>query len=146
MKTIVILITSMLIAASISAQTYIAPPFKGKSTSAVDIERIQITKSYTIVHMKCTSPESFIGGGWACITNTTYIQDIARNKKYTLLKVKGIPQCPRKYNFTKPGQTIRFKLYFPRIRYDVRRIHIIEDMNDVANPFNFFDVYLKPVA
>ena len=39
-----------------------------------------------------------------------------------------------------------FKLYFERVRHNVRQIHLIEDLEDVANPFNFFNIYLKPVA
>lgn len=146
MKTVSLLITSLLFACSLYAQTYINPPFEGKATAMVDIDKIQITKKHTIVYMSCESPETFIYGGWACITRTTYILDVKKKKKYPLTKVKGIPVCPKKYYFTKPGQTLRFKLYFPKLKYDVRHIHIIEDLENVQNPFNFFNVYLKPLA
>ena len=146
MKTLGIVLTIILFSLNLNAQTYIKPPFKGQSTSAVQIGKVQITKTHTIVHMSCSAPDEFIYGGWACFTNTAYIQDAKTKKKYNLIKVKGIPQCPYKFNFSKPGQTIYFKLYFERVRYNVRSIHLIEDLNDVANPFNFFDVYLKPIA
>ena len=146
MKTLGIVLTIILFSLNLNAQTYIKPPFKGQSTSAVQIGKVQITKTHSIVHMSCSAPDEFIYGGWTCFTNTAYIQDAKTKKKYNLIKVKGIPQCPYKFNFSKPGQTIYFKLYFERVRYNVRSIHLIEDLNDVANPFNFFDVYLKPIA
>lgn len=147
MKIINLLTTILLFfAVSLSAQTYIEPIYKGKSTSAVDVDKVEITKTYTIVHMSCTAPEEFVYGGWACLTNTSYIQDIDTKKTYSLIKVKGIPTCPNKYNFTKPGQTIHFKLFFPPVRHNVRKINIIEDLDNVANPFNFFNVLLKPLA
>ena len=131
MKTLGIVLTIILFSLNLNAQTYIKPPFKGQSTSAVQIGKIQITKTHTIVHMSCSAPDEFIYGGWACFTNTAYIQDAKTKKKYNLIKVKGIPQCPYKFNFSKPGQTIYFKLYFERVRYNVRSIHLIEDLNDV---------------
>lgn len=131
---------------SLQAQTYINPPFKGKSTSLVDIEKVEFVGKYTIVHMKVVAPESYIFGGWACITRSTYIEDVKRGKRYRLIKVKGIPVCPEKYMFTRPGQVLRFRLYFPKLKYNVNHIHIIEDLYDVQNPFNFFNVYLRPLA
>ncbi len=146
MKTLGILFTIVLFSLNLSAQTYIKPPFKDQSTSAVKIGKVQITKTHTIVHMSCSAPDEFVYGGWACFTSTAFIQDVETKKKYKLIKSRGIPQCPAKFNFSKPGQTIYFKLYFERVRHNVRNIHLIEDLNDVANPFNFFNVYLQPVA
>jgi hypothetical protein len=146
MKTLGLLLTIILFTITLNAQTYIKPPFKGQSTAAVGIDKIEITETHTVVHMSCTAPKEFTYGGWACITNSTYIEDIKTKKKYNLIKVKGIPQCPNKFNFSEPGQTIHFKLYFERINHSVRNINIIEDLKDVANPFNFFNVYLKPIA
>lgn len=128
-------------------QTYINPPFEGKSTSMVDIQKIEITKEFTIVHMSCTTPDEEIFSGWtACIMRTTYLYDVKRKVRHRLVKARGIPYCPDQYYFTGPGQKIVFKLYFPPIRYDVRHIHIIEDVQDLQNPFNFFNVYLQPLA
>ncbi len=149
MKLIGLVIASLLFTQNLTAQTYIDPPFEGKSTALVHIDKIKFTKKYTIVYMTCVAPKSFVFGGWACITQSTYIEDVARKKKYELIKVKGIPVCPNKYNFTKDGQAIKFKLFFPKLKYNVRHIHIIEDLKDaqnVQNPFNFFNVYLKPIA
>ena len=146
MKTLGILFTIVLFSLNLSAQTYIKPPFKDQSTSAVKIGKVQITKTHTIVHISCSAPDEFVYGGWACFTSTAFIQDVETKKKYKLIKSRGIPQCPAKFNFSKPGQTIYFKLYFERVRHNVRNIHLIEDLNDVANPFNFFNVYLQPVA
>ncbi len=94
MKTIGLLIISLLFVYHAQAQTYINPPFEGKATAMVDIDKIQITKENTIVYMSCEAPESFIYGGWACITSTTYILDVKRNKKYPLTQVKRIPKSP----------------------------------------------------
>jgi hypothetical protein len=127
-------------------QTYINPPFEGKSTAMVDISKIEFTKKHTIVYMTCTTPKEFALGGWACITRTSYILDVAANKKYELIRSKGIPYCPNKYKFSGSYQTVKFKLYFPRIKHDIRHIHIIEDLSNTTNPFNFFNVYLKPLA
>ena len=127
-------------------QTYLNPPFEGKSTAMVDITKIEFTKKYTIVYMSCTTPEEFSLGGWACITRSTYILDVNSKKKHKLIRSKGIPYCPNKYKFSGSYQTINFKLYFPKINYDVRHIHIIEDLSNVTNPFNFYNVYLKPLA
>jgi hypothetical protein len=146
MKTLGILFTIILLSLNLTAQTYMQPPFTGQSTSAVQIGKVQITKTHTIVHMSCTAPDEFVYGGWACFTNSAFLEDVKTKKKYKLIKSRGIPKCPNQFNFSKPGQTIRFKLYFERVRHNVRNIHIIEDLNNVANPFNFFNVYLKPVA
>ena len=128
------------------SQTYLSPPFEGKATAMVDIYKIEITKKYTIVYMSCTTPKEFAEGGWACISLGTYIEDVDKKKRYEMIKSKGIPYCPNKYRFTGSAQTIKFKLYFPKLRYSVRHIHVVEDVKELQNPFNFYNIYLEPLA
>lgn len=144
MKKISTLITLIFVfAISLTAQTYINPPFEEAKTPAVDIKKVEITKNYTIVTFVCTAPETFVYGGWACASPDMYIEDIDRKKKYYIQKAKGIPMCPDKHTFTKPGESIRFQLYFPKLRHDVRNINIVEH---AENGFTFYKIYLKPVA
>ena len=125
--------------ASTFGQIYIKPKYERRANSRVGITKIQITKKHTIVYCKYTSTFS----GHACVSPKMFIEDLKTKKRYKLIKTEKIPLCPKQYMFSEAGHKFDFVLYFERVPHSVRYINMIEDM---ANGFNFYKIFLEPVA
>ncbi len=140
MKKLFITVAILAVTTTIAlTQTYIKPKYQKRGNPRVELEKVQITKKYTIVYCTYTSTSE----GHACVDKDMYIKDLASKKTYPLIKAVGISICPKRKNFKKAGHRFKFKLYFPKVKYNVRNIHIIEN---VPNAFNFVKVHLQPVA
>lgn len=135
----IIILSILFFATVVNAQTYLKPKYEKRTNNRVEIDKIQITKTRTIVSFTYTSEFA----GHACIDQAMYIQDVKTKKKYPLVKAVGIPICPEQRVFADKGHTFKFKLIFPKVPYSVRYVNLVEDM---TNGFNFINVYLKPLA
>ena len=141
MRTFIItIIISCFVIASTFGQTYIKPKYKTRANPRVDITKIQITKKHTIVHCKYISNK---GGTHANIAANVYLEDIKTKQKYKFIKAGNIPIYPIQRPLLKAGDTFDFKIYFERIPHQVRYINMIES---ALNGFNFYKIYLQPVA
>ena len=140
MRTLIItIIISCLAIASSYGQTYIKPKYERRANPRVSISKVQITKKYTVVHCRYTSTFS----GHACVSPSMFIEDLKTKKRYKLVKTEKIPLCPKQYMFSEKGHKFDFVLYFERVPHTVRYINMIEDM---ANGFNFYRIFLRPLA
>ena len=140
MRTFIItIIISCLAVASTFGQTYIKPKYDRRANARVGITKVRITKTHTVVYCKYTSTFP----GHACVSRSMFIEDLKTKKRYKLVKTEKIPFCPKQYMFSEKGHKFDFVLYFERIPHSVRYMNMIEDM---ANGFNFYKIYLQPVA
>lgn len=140
MKKLFFTVAILLVTTTIAlTQTYIKPKYEKRGNPRVELEKIQITKKFTIVYCTYTARSE----GNACVDKGMYIKDLASKKTYPLIKTEGISICPRQKLFNKAGYTFHFKLYFPKIKHNVKYIHIIEN---IPNAFNFVKVHLVPAA
>ena len=130
---------------SIFAQVTLSPKVDRKDEYTLVIEKIEHTASNTIVHCLHTAPFTYEKGGWVNIRPNTYLIDRATSIKYPLLEAKGIPTAPGKHQYANAGQTLSFRLIFPKLPSSCRLVDFIECEND-SSCFNFYGVHLSPAA
>jgi hypothetical protein len=118
------------------AQTIMEPNFGLKSPETIEIRKIEITESETVVYL---SIENKISGGYFCADKSIFLieSDGTRRK---LLKAKGIPACPDTYKFKNIGEKLQFSLEFPPVKKGTVCVDIIEECNQ--NCFSFYGITL----
>lgn len=126
MKNLLIHLFFFNIIVSSFAQTISTPFFASVSNHPITIEKIYSTPKNTIVNL--TIENQIINGNF-CVDKNTYIIDILSGKKYKLIKVLNIPNCPSAYNFKFIGETLNFQLVFQKIDSKTKYINLIENCN-----------------
>ena len=116
------------------AQTYVEPVFDRCDYSELHINRIEVTKDTTFVHCTLTLP----AGNWATISKDTYLYDIERKLKYTIIKSPDLPYSPERKTFILGGD-IPVLFCFPSIK-NATKFDFIENPDKKA----FFSVLDKP--
>lgn len=95
-----------------------------RSTTAhtnITLEYIVITENYTLVKIALKNDPAY---GWCNISPNTYIE--VGGIHYTMTKADGIAIAPEKTYFSKIGEMLYFRLYFPAIPKDATKIDLIE--------------------
>lgn len=118
------------------SQIILQPNYALKSHETLEIVRIEITPSGTII--SC-SIENRLEGGQFCADRNIVITtpDLQRIR---LVSAYGIPVCPDAYKFKSPGEKLDFTLTFPPLKEGTGWIDLIEDCQD--NCFSFYGVTL----
>ncbi len=98
-----------------------------KTHSTLNVDKIEITKTQTIVFLTI---ENKIQTGSFCADNNIILKNSNGNETYKIIKTEGIPTCPDSYKFKNVGETLSFKLYFPVIHKSIKTIDIIENCSD----------------
>jgi len=122
--------------ANLFSQSYISPNYALKSHETLELLKVELTPSKTILHL---SIENRIEGGTFCADRNIYLLD-PEGKKFELKKSLGIPTCPDSYKFKSIGEKLQFTLEFPPFKPGTKWIDIIEDCNN--NCFSFYGVTL----
>jgi hypothetical protein len=118
------------------SQAILKPNYGLKSHETLTIEKVELTRSATIVSF---SIENKIDNGSFCVDRRTYIIDPAGNR-YRMISAAGIPLCPASYNFKTQGEILVFQLTFPRLPNEPAYINIIEECAEYC--FSFYGVTL----
>jgi len=118
----------------LNAQVYNKPIAGKQSHPELEITKIEINQTETVVSLKITNKLS--NGGWFCADKNIYIKDTKGTKTLNLIKSENIPTCPDQFEFSYSGQTLEFKLFFPPIPKEIRFIDLIEDCNNECFSFN----------
>ena len=94
------------------------------------ITQIRIQDSQTIIDFECgnAKPE---GGFYEYFQIDKSAVIIVDGKRYQVTKVGGIKISPEKTYFTRPNETIRFKLYFPAINKTARVLDFVESPTSI---------------
>ena len=79
------------------------------------------------------------------MSGSTYLLDRWRNKKYYILRAEGIPLQPERHYFDYAGQSLSFRLFFPRLPANVSKVDLIE-CPDRYDCFNTYGIYLTEEA
>ena len=89
------------------------------------ITKIRIQDSQTIIDFECgnAKPE---GGYYEYIQIEKSAVIVVDGKTYQMTKVGGIKISPEKSYFTRPNETLSFKLYFPPINKSARSLDFVE--------------------
>ncbi len=122
----------------LNAQVYENPIAGKQSHPELEITKIEITDSETIISLKVTNKRS--QGGWFCADENIYIKNSTGIEVYQLIKSENIPTCPNQHEFAYTGEILEFKLYFEKISDDIKFIDLIENCNNAC--FSFFNIIL----
>lgn len=120
-----------------TAQTIIFPSYTNRDDSNVEISRISLTDTLTIIEMYFLAP---LDDTWICADKNFHIKPYNSNDRLFLVLVKDIPLCPKREKITRDKIYKKFLLFFPILDSSVKRIDIIEK---AKNGFNFYGVWLE---
>ncbi|GAA3648871.1 hypothetical protein [Flavivirga jejuensis] len=94
-----------------------------------EIEKVELTEKETILHFHVRKPR----GGWIYIPSATYIESSLTNEgRLYVIKGEGVGVA-EKYYLSRTAE-IRYKLYFPALRKDVKEINY-DESNSRGNKF-----------
>ncbi len=114
------------------AQVYDNPVFDRTDVPMLHIDKIEITKTATVVH--CTYIA--VAGSWANISRDVYLQDEKTKKKSPLVKCDGFPFGPEKKTFLF-DESYEVSFYFSPTEFQ-GKVDFIENPNDQA--FNIYGI------
>jgi thiol-disulfide isomerase/thioredoxin len=114
------------------------PVFDAWATSALEIEKIEMSDSTTTFHIRAFyRPQN-----WIRIAQETFIRESGTDEKLTVVDAVGI-ELGEKFFMSESGET-SFKLYFPPLKPEVTKIDFIECESDGC--FNIWGIHLTEGA
>jgi len=119
------------------AQTIIFPSYTNRDNPNVEISRITLTDTLTIVEMYFFA---LLEDAWICVDKNFHIKPDNSNNCFFLVLAEDISLCPERDIITYAMIFKKFLLYFPILDSSVRRIDIIEKAKD---GINFYGVWLE---
>ncbi|MCU0340116.1 MAG: OmpA family protein [Spirosomaceae bacterium] len=158
------IVTLLLIGLSYSAIaqkiTTLSPYIERQSQNYVEMTKVELTETYTIISFIYKNPER--GGrnseldrvfpGIFRESSTQWIQIDPRSrlykpgdaaKKFRFVKAEGIPVSPDSL-IVKPGQEVRFKVYFRRLDPGIEVFDFFEGQNNGRQQFwNYYGVHIR---
>lgn len=121
-----------------NAQVYENPIAGKQSHPELEITKIEITDSSTIISLKVTNKRD--DGGWFCADENIFIKNSKGSEIYELISSENIPVCPNQHEFIKSGEVLEFQLTFPKISDQIKFIDLIENCNNAC--FSFHGIIL----
>ena len=97
------------------------PVFDTRNTSMIEIDKIEMSDSATILHIDTYSRQ----GSWIAIAEKTFIRENGSDEKLMLTHTEGI-KIDERAMIPESG-TLSFKLFFPPLKPEVTKIDYIED-------------------
>lgn len=140
-RTLILLMVSPVIYLQVIAQTLEHPVFSDKSHPTLYIDSIVHTQMVSVFHMSVVNQLNE-GDAWFCADENIIIQNIEENYQVKLYRTEGIPVCPEMHHFKEVGESLNFKLFFPRIPDDISSVDLIENCED--NCFKISEIILDP--
>ena len=137
-KQILLSLAVILLAKVAFCQIYDNPIAGKQSHPDLEITRIEITDSSTIVSLKVTNKLS--SGGWFCADKNIYLKNSNGLETYYLINSENIPVCPEKHEFAYTGEVLEFNLYFEKIAENIQFIDLIENCSNAC--FSFHGIIL----
>ena len=122
----------------VNAQIYERPIAGKQSHPELEITKIEITDSSTIISLKVTNKRD--DGGWFCADRNIFIKNSKGSEVYELISSENIPVCPKQHEFKKEGEVLDFILTFPKISAQIKFIDLIENCNNAC--FSFHGIIL----
>ena len=145
MKKITAIIICLLTISNVFAQLTVNPKIDSRDGFSLIIEEVELTEDFTIVYCKHVASLVYDRGGWVTISPDTYLMDRTSNEKYSLITARGIPISPSKHYYNAKGETLSFRLVFPRISSNCTLIDLVECPNS-KDCFNFYGIHLNKAS
>ena len=98
------------------------PLFDVRNTSMIEIDKIEMSDSATILHIDAFS----MAGSWIAIAGNTYIRESGSDEKLMITRTEGIDMNERM--IIPESGTASFQLFFPPLNPHVTKIDYLEDI------------------
>ena len=112
------------------------PVFEVRNNGSVEIEKIEMTDSATILYFDAFLPKTY----WIMISPETYIRESDTEEKLLITGSKGI-DLGKQVQMPESGKT-SFRLFFPPLKPEVVKIDFIE--SDCDECFKIWGIHLLP--
>jgi hypothetical protein len=122
---------------NVNSQTITKPNYALKSHETLEISKVDITPTATLIYFTVENKRN--EGGNFCADKNIYLI-YPDSKRLRLTKASNIPVCPDTYNFKSIGEKLQFTLEFPPLNPVTKWIDIIEECS--SNCFWFYGVTL----
>jgi len=116
------LATVLLSCALLNAQEIVQPNYGLKNPETIEVIRIRLTGTQTLVDM---SIQNRVSNGYFCVDENTYLE-YGNGVKMKMKNVSGLPLCPENYEFRSVGEKVYFTLAFNKLPEDVDWFDIVE--------------------
>jgi hypothetical protein len=73
----------------------------------------------------------------------TFIENVATNKRYKMIRANGITIAPQKHNFKSNKDWQYYSLFFEPMEQKDSIINLIEKEKGTKNDFNYYNIKLK---
>ena len=127
MKKNILLYLSLLLSMTYLQAQNISKPNFAMASHPLKVLQIETNANNTIVYLSIKN-QSLTGA--FCVDSKVYIKDVLADKKTHMLYADGIPTCPEAHTFARVGESLEFKLIFPKIAADAKYLDLIEDCTD----------------
>jgi thiol-disulfide isomerase/thioredoxin len=114
------------------------PVFDVWSTSTLEIEKIEMNDSTTILYIRAF----YLPNEWIRISKNAYIKESGKDEKLTIVKSEDIG-LDEEFVMPESGEA-SFKLYFPPLKSEITKIDFIECESEGC--FNIWGIHLMPGA
>ncbi|MDR2622933.1 MAG: TlpA family protein disulfide reductase [Dysgonamonadaceae bacterium] len=114
------------------------PVFDVWSTTALEIEKIEMTDSATILHVHAF----YHPGAWITISPEAFIRESGMDEKLAIVKAEGL-ELGEELTMPESGETT-FELYFPPLKPEITKIDFVECESEGC--FNIWGIHLTPNA
>ena len=108
------------------AQEIVQPNYGLKNPETIEVIRIRITGTQTLVDM---SIQNQVRGGYFCIDENTYLE-YGNGIKLKMQSASGLPLCPDSYEFSSIGEKVYFTLAFDKLPDGIDWFDIVEYCGD----------------
>ena len=131
-----ILVTVLLNCTLMPAQEIIQPNYGLKSPETLQVIRVRLTGTQTLVDM---SIQNQVSNGYFCVDENTYLE-YGNGLRMKMQDVSRLPLCPERYEFKSVGEKVYFTLIFGPLPQDIEWFDIVEYCGE--NCFSIFALNL----
>lgn len=127
------------------------PYVEERYSRSVQILRVELTSSYTIIDMQYgepgtrqlfRSPIPRSGGQIGIDPNSRLYKPGVSSRRYKFIKAEGIPVSPASMS-VRPGEVVSFRVYYERLDPGIEQFDFYEGRNpDQTEYWNFYGVYI----
>ena len=134
-----------LISSKNKKKTYQNPAISGQTAQYVRISSIVREENSTMIHFSITNYENEVMRLFLERPNTDgsfFLIDAENQREYRMIRAYGLNLRPYETEL-KVGETMSFSIEFERIDDRVKRLHILEGVDESDTRWNFYDVRLQ---
>jgi len=134
-KILLISLLSLIFPVYIGAQITYFPDLEKQDLDDIFIKKVEITEQFTIIDFYYRPN----GEAWICLDKTFYITPSRVSNLSYMIMAEDITICPKMQKIGSVYEDLEFRVWFPRLEKNIRKIDVIEDKRD-RQGINFYGV------